>query len=228
MSGPVDTWMPMFIGDYLADTSHLTTEQHGAYLLLLFAAWKKECKLRCDDCQLAAICKLPPEKWAKHKAVLQEFFEVQDGYWIQKRQAEEHRKALRIQANRSQAGTTAVKARWKQEKEKPVDPNNPWSLGKMMLKQQGMKDDQTGRFIGKLIKDHGETPVLEALKAAQQKPPADLKGYLLGILGNKSKAKGFTDGLKRLAQQAAATGGESVPGTADDIREQDAKAVGER
>lgn len=207
MSGPVDTWMPWVLGAYFRDTTHLSTEQHGAYLLLLAGAWVRGGRLPDDDEQLGGICKLPPAKWAKHKPVLQKFFKVDGGEWTQKRLMAEYQRALTNQGSRSRAGKIAAEARWEQEKkesEQPVDPTNPWSLGKAMLKQQaGMTFEQAGKFLGKLCKENTEPAVLEALKAAQAKPPADLKSYLLGILGNKQKAKGFTDGLKSLAERSA-------------------------
>ena len=62
--------MPMYWDAYLADTTHLTTEEHGAYLLLLGAMWRRNGSVPDDDKDNARILGLTPAKWRKIKARL--------------------------------------------------------------------------------------------------------------------------------------------------------------
>jgi uncharacterized protein YdaU (DUF1376 family) len=60
--------MPMYWDAYLADTTHLTTEEHGAYMLLLAAMWRRDGQVPDDDRDNARILGLTPAKWRKIKA----------------------------------------------------------------------------------------------------------------------------------------------------------------
>lgn len=62
--------MPMYWDAYLADTTHLTTEEHGAYMLLLAAMWRRNGYVPDDDKDNARILGLTPAKWRKIKARL--------------------------------------------------------------------------------------------------------------------------------------------------------------
>lgn len=80
MSDKTDIWMPIYIGDYLRDTTRLTTAQHGAYLLLIMDYWTSG-PPPDDDAVLASITKMPVDEWAKTRAVLAAKFDVADGVW---------------------------------------------------------------------------------------------------------------------------------------------------
>lgn len=60
--------MPMYWDAYLADTTHLTTEEHGAYMLLLAAMWRRNGSVPDDDKDNARILGLTVGKWRKTKA----------------------------------------------------------------------------------------------------------------------------------------------------------------
>jgi uncharacterized protein YdaU (DUF1376 family) len=66
-------WMPLYIADYIKDTSHLRALESGAYLHLIMAYWVSG-RLPNDDRQLATIAKLTDREWRGCKAVLAEFF----------------------------------------------------------------------------------------------------------------------------------------------------------
>lgn len=93
-------WMPLYVGDYLGDTGHLTTTQHGAYLLLMMHYWRKG-SLPDDDKQLSKITKLPLKVWTEYRETLQDFFH--DG-WRHKRIDIELHKTMSISEKRAAAG----------------------------------------------------------------------------------------------------------------------------
>lgn len=93
-------WMPLYVGDYLGDTGHLSTVQHGAYFLLMMHYWRKG-ELPDDDKQLAAITKLPLRIWIDISATLQAFF--YEG-WKHKRIDAELARMQKVSAKRSEAG----------------------------------------------------------------------------------------------------------------------------
>lgn len=88
MNDKPDVWFPLVVGDYLKDTSRLTTEQHGAYLLLLMDYWTKG-PPPDDDAALASITKLDMRSWRKQRVRLAPFFRIVDGVWRHKRVDEE-------------------------------------------------------------------------------------------------------------------------------------------
>jgi uncharacterized protein YdaU (DUF1376 family) len=110
-AGKNDIWMPLYIGDYLADTMHLNTQQHGAYLLLLFHLWRRG-SLPNDDTALAKITGLTAKEWYNARLVLEPYFKVNEGFWQHNRV---ERERIRIAARQERCGArakTAARKRW--------------------------------------------------------------------------------------------------------------------
>lgn len=111
--------MPLHIGPYLADTMHLRTVEHGAYMLLLIHYWTKG-PLANDDRKLAGIARMAAKEWVEHGPTVREFFYVgDDGLLHQKRADAELAKAALISSKRSDAARASHEQRGKQPPSKP-------------------------------------------------------------------------------------------------------------
>lgn len=103
------TYMPIVIGDYLKDTSRLTCEEHGAFLLMLMDYWVNG-PLPDDDKALAAICRLPAARWRIVREAVKPFFRVDAGRWHNKRADLELERA----AKKSRKAKASAETRWRQ------------------------------------------------------------------------------------------------------------------
>lgn len=82
--------LPLWTDAYLGDTAHLTTIEHGAYLLLLMTAWRaKDTKLPDDDRLLARYTRCTVGQWKRLRPILSAFFTVENGFWQQGRLTDE-------------------------------------------------------------------------------------------------------------------------------------------
>ena len=109
MSAKVDIWMPLYVADYLSATSRLTTEQHGAYLLILMDYWKNG-PPPDNDGVLAQITRLSPSAWSNARTMLEAFFQVESGKWLHHRVDDELAKAnhnKEVNRRRGLAGAAA-------------------------------------------------------------------------------------------------------------------------
>lgn len=107
-------WFPLFVGDYLADTGHLTTEEHGAYLLLLMHQWRTGLIPAASDEQ-ARIVRLSGRRWVKLSPTVLAFFSRAEGGFQQMRleraRGEKDKKAQQLSDAARKAGLASAAQR---------------------------------------------------------------------------------------------------------------------
>ncbi|HCJ6540407.1 YdaU family protein [Pseudomonas aeruginosa] len=105
-------YIQLYVADYLADTMHLSTEEHGAYLLLIFNYWQTGKPI--PKARLSRIARVPNDRWPAVEASLNEFFNDNGNEWVHERI---ERDLLAVDSTRNQrsaagkASAAAKKAR---------------------------------------------------------------------------------------------------------------------
>jgi uncharacterized protein YdaU (DUF1376 family) len=144
-------WMPLYVGDYLADTKHLTTVEHGAYVLLMMHYWQHS-GLPDDDARLARIAGLNAEEWAGVKKTLAELFEPG---WTHKRIDAELAKAAQKSRNGRRGGLVSGARR------------------RILTKQTRSKDATENINSNKHLANCGEANAKQTAKQTRSKQPTE-------------------------------------------------------
>lgn len=120
-------YMQLYIADYLADTMHLSTEEHGAYLLLMFNYWQTGRAIPKN--RLAKIARVSSERWGAVEESLKEFFIDNGTEWIHERIEDDLAAVRETLAKRSAAGKASVQSRRNRKETQSASESNTCSTG---------------------------------------------------------------------------------------------------
>jgi len=104
-------YMQLYVSDYLADTAHLTAQQHGAYLLLLMNYWQKGKPLDNTNERLQYVARMTGEEWEANKDILAEFFWIDGDTWSHTRIDNDLEKVREKSEKASKAGQRSFSVR---------------------------------------------------------------------------------------------------------------------
>ncbi len=103
--------MQLYVSDFLGDTLHLSTEQVGAYLLMLMAMWNAGGVLPRDDAKLARVARVSLKKWRSISDDLMPYFELGEDCISHKRLSKELQKSRDKSELRASAGAAGGRAK---------------------------------------------------------------------------------------------------------------------
>ena len=104
-------YMQLYVSDYLADTAHLSAEQHGAYMLLLMNYWQKGKPLDNTNERLQHVARLSDKAWISNKEILAEFFLIEGDIWTHTRIEDDLSKVREKSVKASTAGKRSFSVR---------------------------------------------------------------------------------------------------------------------
>ncbi|MDW7733776.1 DUF1376 domain-containing protein [Serratia marcescens] len=164
-------YMQFYVADYLADTMHLSTEEHGAYLLLIFNYWQTGKPLPKN--RLAGIARLSNDRWTDVERSLNEFFIDDGNTWIHQRIERDLLTVKGAQSQRSEAGKISAQKRAQKKAKENQSQSNDRSTG---VERDG-NDRSTNKDPDKDKDLKDKTTLLDRagandLKADDSAPPA--------------------------------------------------------
>ncbi|MCR1319993.1 DUF1376 domain-containing protein [Enterobacter soli] len=150
-------YMQLYIADYLADTMHLSTEEHGAYLLLMFNYWQTGRPIPKN--RLTKIARLSNDRWDAVEPSLKEFFNDNGTEWVQERIERDLEAVKNSISQKSAAGKASAQARKAKKGANGQQNGNGCSTGVNGSFEHGSNGNSTNKDTDTDIK---ENPSLNA------------------------------------------------------------------
>ena len=164
--------MPLCTDAYLADTMHLSIDEHGAYLKLLMIMWRtSDGWLDDDDKRLAMMLGVTVARWRKLWTTLNVFFTLEDGRLTQKKL----QKMRENVSEKSSQASRAAKAKWlKYNKTKSADASAT------KTKTKTKEEEEPAKAVSKKASPaESDFPDWYTLYPLHKGRKAALKAYLL-------------------------------------------------
>lgn len=202
-----DTWMPLWIGPYLANTLHLNRAQHGSYQLMIMACWKAGGRLPNNDSTLATIARCSAREWKAEREIFAAFFQMTAQWWTHDRVMAELEKARGFKEKQTQNGAKGGRPpNPKETQTKPTDNPNGTTLPSpshcSVPNGTGAKapardvifaealpwlERRSGKncrsIVGKWLSEiRDDAAILELLQACEQENPVDPVGWITARL----------------------------------------------
>jgi uncharacterized protein YdaU (DUF1376 family) len=206
-------YMRMYWADYDADTPHLSTMQHGIYLMLIKNYWQRGGPLPNDDARLAKIARISMRDWNHNRNTILEFFTEQESLLVHPRLSLElsrvEAKSLKCKGaalandkrTLSKRSTNAERTPIYTEADTdiPLDKESNgakadleaefWADAKAYLKRH-IKGDP-GSLIAKWLREQGKEVTTAAINAAQLETAVDPRAYITGYFRRHGKAQTY-------------------------------------
>jgi uncharacterized protein YdaU (DUF1376 family) len=202
-------YMPLYVGAYLADTAHLSTVAHGAYLLLIMNYWQRGSALPSTDRKLASIARLTDVEWLSIRDDLAEFFIEENGLWRHgKIDVELRRAAQKIDAAK-RAGEASASARAQAKSTTYQQP----------LDEPSTDAEQPSNHKVRIGKEDNTSSLRSDVTRARRASPPGFDEFWMQYpnkIGKGAALKAYTSARSRADQQTIMVGLAKYAAKADD------------
>lgn len=198
-------WMPLYIADYLADTTRLTTLHHGAYMLLIMDYWRNG-PLPDDDSALSNITRMSVIAWKKIRPSIAQMFQVADGEWRHKRIDAELQEAAINSIKYSERAKKAAEKRWAKQSSKHATGNATSNADAVLDECTSPSPSPSPSVTTDVVTSAGKPAVFSALDELLQRGVSKQVSDDWLKLRKKRRAEVTATALMRLEREAEKAG----------------------